>query len=51
MIIRFVVIGELLFNRNADNYWGNRKDGYTLFEKHKDNSVEEIMRRQEDEEL
>ena len=48
MIIRIVVIGELLFNRNADNYWGNRKDGYTLFENYKDNSVEEIMRSQED---
>ena len=48
MIIRIVVIGELLFNRNADNYWGNRKDGYTLFENYKHNSVEEIMRSQED---
>jgi len=44
---RIVVIGELLFNRNANN-WGNRKDGYTFFENYKDNSVEEIMRSQED---
>ena len=39
MIKRVVVIGELLFNRNADNYWEDRKDRYTLIEIYKDNSV------------
>ena len=49
---RIVVVGDLLWNsQDDDSYWGDRKDEYGLFDRYKEEWVQEVMDNDPDEEF
>ena len=49
---KIVVVGDLLWNsQDDDSYWGDRKDEYGLFDRYKEEWVQEVMDDDPDEEF